>query len=221
MSELQLPSTKITKINIKTILNNYLKPEFWKVKWTLFDYNNLVLTMNIDSIEINNSRIVLKVSSSRYSNTYISIPLNRKISELEGIFKKNIVSACLDMILISERENARQTHSYKAAIRLDEEFEQEVEDKAKELLDSLGINHEGIREAYIDDQLSNNSSNHAANVLEHYEGKLMTDVYRVFLLLYNEKEKLENYEVVEDVQKDIDEYLENIEFEEIELEDIE
>lgn len=223
MSELLLPSNKITRINLQYILENYLDPEFWKFKWKIFEYDGYIFTLSIRNIDIkaNEVDLIIQSNTSYWDYATVTIPLGRRLEEIEGVFKKTLVRNCLRLIRGIEHTKITKTDSYLRACELDEGREEEVAEQAKKLLDSLNIKHEGIRDAYIEDQVSNNESGFARSVLLDYENKLITDVYRAFLLLFEEEERLSDFEVDGEVQAKIDEHLENVEFEEIELEDIE
>ena len=51
-------STKLYKLNFKEIINNATNKEFWNKKWAIYKYDNLWVEFSLDTININNNKLV-------------------------------------------------------------------------------------------------------------------------------------------------------------------
>ena len=53
-----VPIIKVYEMDYSFIIKNYLNPKLWDKIWTLFDYGDYVITLNMESIKTIDSVIV-------------------------------------------------------------------------------------------------------------------------------------------------------------------
>jgi len=132
-----------------------------------------------------------------------------------------------------ERKLIKETSAYKEAEQYEDDFNDLIEEKAKDLLDELGITNEDIRDAYIESQKDKlSTSQFTERVLETYKGTKLPKLYMSYCLFANDKETYDKYKKIAklngfkvgDLRKEIKAELNKIEigemYDEIELDEV-
>lgn len=63
-------STKVIKLDIKTILDNYLDKKFWKHNWTIYRAKDYEIKASLNCINIKDNNITLKISPEMINAEY-------------------------------------------------------------------------------------------------------------------------------------------------------
>ena len=187
MSEL---STIVYQVNFKYIIDNCLDKKMWHKKWKIFEYDNKSLELYLYSINLSENQLVLVIREvgTLYRSSSFSLPLSEDHFN-EQVFYQKLFSAIHSVIVASEVNFIKQTESYLAAVQMDEEFRDSLEQRAKERLDVLDIKDTEIRELYIDDYINSKSSSFASGFVDKMKYHYFTPLY--YMLCY-QFEKLSN-----------------------------
>lgn len=228
-----LPIIKVYDIDYSFILKNYLNPEMWTKKWTLFQYKEFVFTLNIARINCEDEQIVFNLTledvlhPEKYYTEWNSYPnkvilnvyYNLKINDIK-ILKKKIYTQMIEAIGVLEFRRCYATTDYKIIKESKDIEEKELTKIAESFLDDNGVTNEIIREAYIEKYLDDNCQIDAK--LHEYSQsmryKLLTDLYLVVAESQQDKKLIdkiikENQEF-EDIYREIEEYMVQLETEE-------
>lgn len=224
-----VPAIKVYKMDYSFIIKNYLDPRLWAKTWTLFEYKDFVITLQLQKIETISKKIVFLLRIKDYS---INDTYNNTIEQDVNYYLKsgtiehliiNINGSIYRMIKFYERYRVfRRLEVYKNAEAQGELEKSRLEEIASEFLDREGVSNTDIREAYIDRYVSDNAKNdkYIDELRDAYTHHLLTDLYLVFLRSINDDVKylqvinsLEENEI-ENVMKEINQYKTYIETEE-------
>jgi len=147
---------KIYKMNYEFLIKNYLDRAMWERQWTLFEYKQYKVTMNIWSIMTRTEQISLDIrlhyvnenGYSDYKERTVSFSL--KIEDITFL-KRQINSAIFDLMVMVERETVIMKTDY-----CDELYDMKCDEKqtlkklAEEFLDNANVTNDNLREAYVD-----------------------------------------------------------------------
>lgn len=144
-------STQIVKINFKYIVDNALDREFWKKKWKIFEYDNVVMVLELYEINVRRNNIKLLIKGTHnvledYDYEVVSIPMG----ELNvNTLRNQVLRHAHSLVEYFEREFAERSDGY--AVAENEQAEKALEHKNDLIayLDEEGVTDEGIRDAYI------------------------------------------------------------------------
>lgn len=196
-----LPAIKIFKIDYSFLMKNYLNPELWKKEWTLFQYKNFRVTLQIYSIKTQDEKICFDISvykhdddSDGYDNKYHSlIECSLKIEDLT--FLKRQINSCIfnNIIGMEKVYYIRHTDKYLEMEEMKGEERYRLRCYATEFLNEVGITSENCREAYIDAYIDENEKMYG--LMDDYESeqvyRLITDFYLTFLSTLEDDPKKE------------------------------
>lgn len=186
-----LPAIKIYKIDYSFLMKNYLNPELWKKEWTLFQYKNFRVTLQIYSIKTQEEKIVFDISiykhdldSESINNKYHScIECSLKIEDLT--FLKRQINSCIfnNIIGLERCYYIQRDDEYDRLTELVHEERYRLKQYANEFLDEVGITSDNCREAYIDAYVDENEKMYGLR--DDWESeqiyRMITDFYLTFL----------------------------------------
>lgn len=153
-------STKVVRLDLKTILENYTNPRFWKKQWTIYKHRDFEIYAYIDSIYPAYGRLFIKIASKgpiHYgrSKTIIARVLDSQIlvaydnpEFTETVFRNEIENKCLEQIEYKESDAISNYYEYKAAEDLENDYKENIICVADERLDELNIKDQDVRNAY-------------------------------------------------------------------------
>lgn len=196
-----LPAIKIYKIDYSFLMKNYLNPELWKKEWTLFQYKNFRVTLQIYSIKTQEEKICFDISVYKYepeseniNNKYHSIiECSLKIEDLTFL-KRQINSCVFNNIIGLERcYYIQKDDEYDRLTELVHEERYRLKCYANEFLDEVGITSDNCREAYIDAYVDENERMYGLR--DDWESeqiyRMITDFYLTFLSTLEDDPKKE------------------------------
>ena len=148
-------STKVVKVDFKKIIDNSLDKSFWTKRWTLFNYDNIVITMELSDIDITNQQVCLwvrgrHVEDGLRNSKFIYLPLNQYN---ETVFRNKLLGAAHDIVEGMEVDLARVTKRYEELKSEMNAEERRTIDELYEHLDSLGVEDDDVREVYVENKL--------------------------------------------------------------------
>ena len=204
-------STKVVKLDLKTILANYKKPEFWSKRWTVIETNEIKVVWYITKIDCVNNKIesTLKVEKRniKKGNLDVSetccwleelsvsvIPINNK-SYTQSNFQNAVLGTLIRLLEDVERHCTWSYAEYKQAERLEEEIRDKLRQYAEEFLDENNVTNEAIRDAYIEKYVSaNDKSEYCWNVCEKYKHTIIPRAYLYAYAWFDKKEEFDEFE---------------------------
>lgn len=151
-----LPTIKIYKMNYEFLIKNYLDRKMWDKEWTLFEYRQYKVTMNIWSIMTRTEQISLDIrlhyvdekGYTDYKERTVSFSL--KIEDVTFL-KRQINSAIFDLMMTVERETAiEKTDKYRELKEMQHEEKRTLVRLAEEFLDNARVTNDNLRDAYIE-----------------------------------------------------------------------
>lgn len=152
--------TKVEKLDLEDLLKNYLDKTSWNKKTTLFLYDDVRITATLSSIDVLDSFITILVTAEClkeqiYESSTVEIPTDEEHRNLNVLYKK-VHSSVFRSIGYLEMWRYKSYHPYLDNIKAENKLTLELaEEEANNLLDSLGIEHLDIRNAYIDHRRRN------------------------------------------------------------------
>lgn len=191
-----VPIIKVYEMDYSFIIKNYLNPKLWDKIWTLFDYGDYVITLNMESIKTIDSVIVFCIKlKNKYSSKEISdivaYPIKR---DSVNMLIKRINGTIFRLIGYYEKIHLIcYADGYGNLLEQERIENEKLECIANEFLDSEGVTNEEIRDAYVYSYTNNNSQFDILmyNFKEQHVYHLLTDLYIVFLQSIKDEEKLE------------------------------
>lgn len=174
-------STQVVKIDLVEIHNNILNRDYWKRKWVVFDYDNVVITLRLGSIDVNNGKWAIRIevkdlnNDDAWRNSQITSVTSTIDEPHFEIFEKSIVSAMHDLIRNHEYGYAYKSDHYKELVAKESAYSEASKEKLRAELDELGITHEEIREAYINEYYDTISL--TGDYVASYKNKFMLSVH--------------------------------------------
>ena len=229
---------KVFKIDYSFIIKNYLEPKLWQKRWNLLTYKNYIFTLRMSSIDVQDEKVNFYVRledtqnttdyrddwndciGENYAEEFVQYSL--KIND-SSFLEKMIDTAMLKCIEKLERKKIMGLEEYqelKAGEKLEEETLTGI---AEDFLDANSVKNEDVRNAYIYVFVENNKKIESRlaeyRELKHY--KELTDLYLLFAninknekLIEAIKENILDYEELRALDKEINEYIKNLETEE-------
>ena len=193
-----LPTIKVYEVDYSFIINNYLDRSLWDKTWTLFQYKYTTATLCLDKIDTKRKMIIFEIrvdwsdgEKSEYS--YNSIEFQLGVMNITQL--KNIINTCIwNRILRIEESLIERSQEYQN-IRDGWYTEKErLEEIANDFLDSEGVTHKAIREAYVDKFIDDNDT--LWDDLQDYKNqmkfKVLTELYLVFAKTIKDEEREKN-----------------------------
>lgn len=232
-------STKVSRLDLNFILDNCFKPNLWDKVWTIFAYDGYKVTLELSSINVKSKQLTYtlklypknKSYSTQQTSNYVNFQKeHRNIETIEKGLNGYVLRWLIET---EERSMIRKTTAYIEADNYEDSLEELAKEKAKDLLDELGITNEDIREAYIDSQGSKHqTSQFTSRVLELYKGTKLPKLLMSYCLFTNDKENYDKYKKIAklngfkigDTRKEIKAELNKIEigemYEELEMDEV-
>ena len=220
------------------IISNYLNPELWEKKWTLFQYKEWVITIKLSSIECQDNKIsfLLEIkdnsterkykdawgSHNRDKTLWSFINYSLKIDDIQFLIKK-IQNGIWDLINRIEQENIRTLEIYEQIKSSANHEKRELERIAENFLDDEGVTNEEIRDVYIENYVENNQKikDKLDEILYENEYTIFTDFYLVYAestkdekMIERAKNKTKKVADIDSIQEEVEKYMQKIETEE-------
>lgn len=230
------PAIKVWNVDYSFLIKNYLDQRLWNHTWTLFEYSDYTITLEMDSINVSKKDIwFIIMIKNRFNgredkaNTYYSLN-----NDTIDFFIKRLNGNIFRLIINHEERYIRNSDGYETIENLIDSEEDKLTQIATEFLDNENITNKEIREMYIDNYVNENSKagTYRNNFLESSKYHYLTDLYLVFLQSIKDDKYQQmlldalNSDEKENVLKQIEEYkieMQTEEYEEemkAELEDI-
>lgn len=204
-------STEVVKLDLKEILKNYKKPEFWQRKWTVLDMPTLTIVWYITNIDCQDNKISSVVEISRknikqktsywtFSSYLPSIPINN--DEYTQQHFENALYGAVIRLLEKLEENATTYYAeYLAARDTQEQVKNKLEEIAIAFLDDHGISNDSVRDAYIEAFVDTEYSNSPASdlifeIIKNYKYKILLNEYIYASAWFNRKDDYEYYSTI-------------------------
>ncbi|RHU03297.1 MULTISPECIES: hypothetical protein [Erysipelotrichaceae] len=191
-----VPVIKVYEMDYSFIIKNYLNPKLWSKVWTLFDYDDYVITLNMNLIDTIDSVIQFRIKlKNKYSGKEIDGTVSYSINHdrIDMLIKK-INGTIFRLIGYYEQiYSICYVDGYANLLEQEDIENEKLYRIANEFLDSEGVTNDDIREAYINSYINNNSQFDVLlrNFKEQHVYHLLTDLYIVFLQSIKDEEKLE------------------------------
>lgn len=230
----ELPIIKVFDVDYSFIIKNYLNPELWNKTWTLFQYKDMKVTLNIYSIYTRQNKIMFEIRTHWPDNgewhcSEYDITCSLKIEDITFL-KRQINSAIFNSFVDVERNRyIFRTDEYMELVQIKRQEHNTLEQIASDFLDRNEITNESIRDAYIDAYINEyeTMSDKISNYVSSRAYMEMPDMYLVFLSCLEDdpktkirteeiKEKLTDTEfkdIMEEV-KEFQEYMETDQYKE-------
>lgn len=190
-----LPTIKVYEVDYSFIIKNYLNRELWDKTWTLFQYKHSTVTLCLNSINTKNKIIYFEVRldwSDGEQTDYSYNTVEFQLGVMNVTQLKNIINNCVWSRILRVEENLIEKSSEYQNIRngwYDEKAR--LEEIAEDFLDSEGVTHKAIREAYIDKFIDDNDT--LWDDLQQYKRdmkyRVLTELYLVFAKTIKDEER--------------------------------
>lgn len=190
-----LPTIKVYEVDYSFIIKNYLNRELWDKTWTLFQYKHSTVTLCLNSINTKNKIIYFEVRldwSDGEETDYSYNTVEFQLGVMTVTQLKNIINNCIWSRILRVEENLIEKSSEYQNIRngwYDEKAR--LEEIAEDFLDSEGVTHKAIREAYIDKFIDDNDT--LWDDLQQYKSdmkyRVLTELYLVFAKTIKDEER--------------------------------
>lgn len=153
-----LPELKVYKIDYSWIISNYLDRSMWNKKWNLFIFKDNIFTLNIKAINVYSEEIVfiIKHNKQEWNDRTVYYPLSGVMSI--NILKNAINGAIWGLLCDYDEKLIRRSHDYNSIANSRQEEDDYLEKVANQFLDDNGVSNKDIREVYVDNYVSNNST---------------------------------------------------------------
>lgn len=153
-----LPTLKIYEIDYSWIISNYLDKELWDKKWNLFIFKDNVFTLNIYNIDVKNKEIRFEIRHNKqyWNYEFVNYPLSGVMSI--DILKRQINGAIWSLIESYEISLIKNSDDYESIVNSKDDEEEFLKSVAEKFLDDNNVTNDDIREVYIDDFVSKNST---------------------------------------------------------------
>ena len=190
-----LPTIKVYEVDYSFIIKNYLNRELWDKTWTLFQYKHSTVTLCLNSINTKNKIIYFEVRlnwSDGKQTDYSYNTVEFQLGVMNVTQLKNIINNCIWSRIIRIEENLIEKSSEYQNIR-DGWYNEKarLEEIANDFLDSEGVTHKSIREAYVDTFIDDNDT--LWDDLQDYKNqmkfKVLTELYLVFAKTIKDEER--------------------------------
>lgn len=208
-------STKVEKINLKTILANYREPSFWNKKWTIINTKQLTIVWYIKGIntlrgtidsELEATKNIVKdvdgsIVKDRWWTTATaclsSIPYNNP-EYTEDHFKNNLYSNIVWLLKEIEQHYIFYYDDYCSAEDQYEKLKETLREEAEQYVDNKGIDdsiRNDVIDTYIDKKLEDEPlSRYAISVMNHYQYHVMPNMFKYVAWWFDKQEELDRYD---------------------------
>lgn len=145
---------KVFEMDYSFLLKNYLNPEMWQKTWTLFEYKNFKVTLELWSIRTKEEKLLMEVKVIDTSKAYINsctktVDISLKIDDI-SFLKRKINTAIWEAIQnVEQMVYIFQEDEYTELTNMIEEERRELKKIANNFLDENKIENSNVREAYI------------------------------------------------------------------------
>lgn len=153
-----LPTLKVYEIDYSWIISNYLDKELWDKKWNLFIFKDNVFTLNLYNIDVKNKQIRFEVRHNKqeWNCEYVNYPLSGAMSI--DILKRQINGAIWQLIKYYEEKLIKNSDGYESILNSKYDEEEFLTTVAEKFLDDNDVTNKEIRNVYIDNYVSENST---------------------------------------------------------------
>lgn len=151
---------KVYDVDYGFILENYLSPELWDRKWTLFAYKNYVIQLSLSSIYVNSRQIYFKIDiydSKNLKMTDYAYAYYYMQTDNINILKRKINTAVYEAIGSLEDQYIKMSDEYEKVKEIVQKEKDKLKEIANEFLDDNNVTNEDIREAYVESYIDKNS----------------------------------------------------------------
>ena len=185
-----LPTLKVYNIDYEFIIKNYLSPSLWKKIWTLLQYKEHIITLNLYKIMTKDNEIVFEIKYQGFWGTeYITYNINNTSIK---ILKQQINGAMFRIIERYEESLIEATEGYKKIEESKWEERNMLKDIARDFLDREGVTNDEIREVYIDRYVDKNETIY--DQLSSYKRvskyTILTDLFLIFCEITLDKTRM-------------------------------
>lgn len=221
-----LPKLKVYEVDYSFIISNYLDVSLWNKSWTLFEFKDYSITLEMYSINCRNKNIEFRIyiNDNDGNSTMDYINYNLQNTSIK-ILKQQINGAMFNCIKGLEEIIIMQSENYQKANDLWREEQNILRQIAEEFLDENNVTNDDIREAYIDKFVNDNDKSYQfrTEIKLQEEYKILTELYITFLTSINgklEKQRLQTIQekigetAVRNIQLELKEYYDQLETEE-------
>lgn len=184
-----LPTLKVYNIDYEFIIKNYLSPHLWQKIWTLLQYKEHIITLNLYKIMTKDNEIVFEV---KYQGFWGAEYVNYNIANTSiKILKQQINGAMFRIIERYEDYLIEQTDGYKKINDSKWEERELLRSIASDFLDREGVTNNEIREVYIDRYVDKNET--VYEDLSSYKSvskyTILTDLFLIFCEITQDKSR--------------------------------
>lgn len=185
-----LPTLKVYKIDYEFIIKNYLSPELWKKVWTLLQYKEHIITLNLYKIMTKDNEIVFEIKYQGFWGTeYVTYNIaNTSIK----ILKQQINGAMFRIIERYEESLVEESEGYKEINDSKWEERARLNEIASDFLDRNGVTNEEIRDVYIDRYVDKNETVYQQLSAYKTAAKytILTDLFLIFCEITGDKTRM-------------------------------
>ena len=185
-----LPTLRIYNIDYEFIIKNYLSPHLWQKIWTLLQYKEHIITLNLYKIMTKDNEIVFEVKYQGFLGTeYVHYNIaNTSIK----ILKQQINGAIFRIIERYEESLIEETPEYKVISDSKWEERQRLKEIASDFLDRNGVTNDEIREVYIDRYIDKNETvyQQLSNYKTASKYTILTDLFLIFCEITEDKTRM-------------------------------
>ena len=187
-----LPTLKVYNIDYEFIIKNYLSQHLWQKIWTLLQYKEHIITLNLYKIMTKDNEIVFEV---KYQGFWGTEYVNYNVANTSiKILKQQINGAMFRIIERYEESLIEASKGYKDIEDSKWEERMMLKSIASDFLDREGITNEDIREAYIDRYIDRNETIYQQ--LSTYKRiskyTILTDLFLIFCEITSDKTRMKN-----------------------------
>ncbi len=192
---------KVYEVDYSFIIKNYLDEKMWEKEWTIFIYKGFQITLKLSSIDVRTKAIYFEVNiqdNNENNKSYWTRSVKDTFKYVLSIDNIDVLKKSLNhkiFELIQKLENDAYIEYTDEFFKLDEMQDnerQELQEIAKDFLDSEGVSNDDIREAYIDYYIDKNEK--VYDLRNEYRSKMkyrmITDFYLIFLQATEDKERI-------------------------------
>ena len=185
-----VPTLKVYNIDYEFIIKNYLSQSLWKKIWTLLQYKEHIITLNLYKIMTKDNEIVFEIKYQGFWGTeYITYNINNTSIK---ILKQQINGAMFRIIERYEEFLIEATEGYKKIEESKWEERNMLKDIARDFLDREGVTNDEIREVYIDRYVDKNET--VYEQLSSYKRvskyTILTDLFLIFCEITLDKTRM-------------------------------
>lgn len=223
-----VPVIKVYDVDYSFIIKNYLNKELWKQTWTIFEYKDWVLTIKLDTIDVQDDTIhfflILKDNSIDRCMNMRGTTFRYSFRESIDTLIKRINRTSVDLMVKLEcEEYIKKSDIYSSTVKYLEIKCERLQEIASNFLDELNITNEAVRESYIERYVDDNDEYYStlSEIESEQRYMFLTELFLMFAKvthddsLYDDVlKKTQNKDNVDDIIEEINESMEYIESDE-------